>query len=194
MLVECPRVEEVQGAICARNKREERGEGQPQRSSEVRQLRRRKHGLSGTQRSERTDRTAELANFELEEKRRERSTIQQRILATRTRQRQRTNPLLIKRERMGSGFLCYLSILASMRQQILFSQQLKLRTTPAHHIHPNDLHPASYRTSLGSQVTCDLPRWNLADKRHGRARRHEATLREGSRRRKDTTERAQVCT
>jgi hypothetical protein len=94
-----------------------------------------------------------------------RSTIQQRILATRTRQRQRTNPLLIKRERMRSGFLCYLSILASMRQQILFSQQLKLRTTPAQHIHPNDLYPVDYHSLLRLQVTWDLHRcvhrWNL---------------------------------
>jgi hypothetical protein len=70
MLVECPRGEEVQDAICARNKREERGEGQPW-SSEVTAMRRWKHGLSGTHRSERNGRTVELANFELEEKRRE---------------------------------------------------------------------------------------------------------------------------
>jgi hypothetical protein len=65
------RGEKVQCAICARNKREERGEGQPQRSSEERQLRRRILGFSVAQRSERTDRTAELANFELEKKRRD---------------------------------------------------------------------------------------------------------------------------
>jgi hypothetical protein len=53
------------------NKREGRGDGQSQRSSEVRQLSRRILGLSVAQRSERTDRTAELANFELEEKRRD---------------------------------------------------------------------------------------------------------------------------